>query len=95
LQIYRFCGIVAIKLINDVPNYSQIEDVNRELFKDLSLNNLNEMKEINSESYNYYLKAANYFQNISEKVKALYSAEELWYIYQFDATLTETLKTIK
>jgi hypothetical protein len=81
--------------INDVPNYSQIADVNQELFKDLSIEKLDEMKELNSNSYDYYSKAAIYFQGLSDKVKALYNAEELWYIYQFDASLTETLKTIK
>jgi hypothetical protein len=80
--------------LNDNPDFSQVEAVNRELFKDLSESNLNEMKELNPESHLYFTLATNYFSLLSDKVKAIYTSDELWYIYQFDQKLKETLKNL-
>jgi hypothetical protein len=81
--------------LNQEPNYSQVESVNTELFKDLTESNLLEMKTNDPESFEYYNEAANYFKSLSTKVKALFTSEELWYVYQFDQNLKETLKNLK
>ncbi|MFN5415501.1 MAG: hypothetical protein ACK5B9_00485 [Flavobacteriia bacterium] len=81
--------------IYDTPNFSQVEQVKSELLKDLNESNLLEMKQNNIESFEYYSKALSYFTNLDQKVLALFTAEQLWYIYQFDRELTETLKNLK
>ncbi|MBC5836280.1 hypothetical protein G6N05_15345 [Flavobacterium sp. F372] len=44
----------------------------------------------------YYYKVANeYFLSLSEKIRKIYSYDELWYIYMFDQNLKNRLTTIK
>jgi hypothetical protein len=53
------------------------------------------LKNSNQKLYDYYSTASNYFQNLSDKVKSIYTLEELWYIYMYDQPLKNKLATIK
>ncbi len=43
------------------------------------------------EKYAYYQKAKVFYDNLSPRVKAVLTTDELWYIYFFDQVLTERL----
>jgi hypothetical protein len=49
---------------------------------------------ISQENRAYYQQAKVYFDSLSPKIKTLFSVEELWHIYYFDAVLKENLKSI-
>lgn len=54
-----------------------------------------EMKTQAPETYQYYMKAKEFYENLSPKVKNTFTLEELWDIYMFDTLLTEQIKAIK
>ncbi len=54
-----------------------------------------DMKTTSSSRYQYYIKANEFYKNLSNKVKAVFSVKELWYVYMFDLNLTSKLMTIK
>lgn len=56
---------------------------------------LQEMKNNDIDSYNYYLKAKLYFESLSEKVFEIFTSKELWDIYMFDSKLAKRLQNIK
>ncbi|RTY90010.1 hypothetical protein [Flavobacterium sp. GT3R68] len=58
-------------------------------------NDLEAIKELDPVNYNYYTTANSYFNNLSNKVKNLYTKNELFYIYVFDQNLKNKLLTIK
>lgn len=58
-------------------------------------NDLEAIKVIDPVNYNYYTTANSYFNSLSPKVKNLYTANELFYIYVFDQKLKNKLSTIK
>ncbi len=63
--------------------------------KILTSEQLDSLKGIDIVNYEYYTSANLYFDKLSEKVKKLYTKNELWYIYVFDQNLKNNLLTIK
>jgi hypothetical protein len=56
---------------------------------------INQMETEKGEDYYYYKTANEYFLSLSNKVRKIYSYDELWYIYMFDQNLKNKLTTIK
>lgn len=56
---------------------------------------LAEMKANDFMKYEYYMKANEYYNSLSNKVKSIFTIQELWYVYIFDADLSDKLITIK
>lgn len=63
--------------------------------KNIPTNELDEFKKIDPEYYSYYMKGISFFDSLSNKVKQIYTLNELWYIYVFDQDLKSKLLTIK
>jgi len=83
---------LSYKLYNTTANreYTQ-EDL--KYLKNISDSELESYK--GSAYYNYYMTAKEFIASLSDKVKAIYTQDELWYIYAFDQKLKNTLTTIK
>jgi len=77
------------------PNYKQIIIVNQEFKSVMTEENYADMLKNDMDSYNYYKSAEQYFDALSDKVKALFTANEIWHIYYFDATLKNQLLTVQ
>jgi hypothetical protein len=77
------------------PNYKQIIVVNQEFKSVMTEENYADMLKNDMDSYNYYKTAEQYFDALSDKVKALFTANEIWHIYYFDATLKNQLLTVQ
>jgi uncharacterized Zn finger protein len=56
---------------------------------------LMQMENDKSEDYFYYKKANDYFMSLSDKVRKIYTYDELWSIYMFDQDLKQKLTNIK
>jgi hypothetical protein len=98
--------IMKLKTSQDIIDYSyklaDIETVNNVikstddfLASVVPDEDLMEMKAVAVDSYEYYIKAQMFYTNLSNKVKAVFSIDELWYIYMYDVPLTQRLITIK
>jgi hypothetical protein len=77
------------------PNFKQIIIVNQEFKSVMTEENYADMLKNDMDSYNYYKTAEQYFDALSDKVKALFTANEIWHIYYFDATLKNQLLTVQ
>lgn len=73
-------------------NYTQSDLL---IMKDIPLNEIENYKNIDIEYYNYYKNGISFFEGLSNKVKNIYTMDELWYIYVFDQNLKNKLSTIK
>jgi hypothetical protein len=60
----------------------------------LNLDQLDSLKQNDGSKFEYYNNARIYFDNLSIRLKIVYSKEELWYIYKFDVPLSELLKNV-
>lgn len=76
-------------------NYSNLVTDIKSDFLDFSSEELNQMKENDVKSYNYYSQASAFFNSLSMKVRSIYTIKELWYIYSYDVNLANKLLTIK
>lgn len=56
---------------------------------------LKDMENSKGEDFFYYKSANEYFNSLSEKIRKIYSYDELWYIYMFDQNLKQKLTTIQ
>lgn len=81
--------------LNGTPNTNDYKDSELKICKDISADQLQSIKDIDQVNYIYYTTANVYFESISEKIKKLYTKNELWYIYVFDQNLKNKLLTIK
>lgn len=96
-SIVRKKGFEQVDYSWKLKNISQ----DKAYFKDsnylsqFTLEDLKVMEKNSIEKFNYYKTADNYFKALSPKVKSLFTVNELWYIYMFDETLKEKIKTIK
>lgn len=98
-------GVVFRKKFNTEYDLSFKIDNNKEIVyyqdselriaKQITQENLDTFKDFDVENYNYYSTAFKYFDSLSEKVKNIYTKNELWYIYVFDQDLKNKLQTIK
>jgi hypothetical protein len=81
--------------LNHTESLRAYNDSELRVGKILTLEQLEELKEIDKVNYDYYTTANNYFENLSKKIKEIYTKNELWYIYVFDQKLKDKLFTIK
>lgn len=81
--------------LNGNANLKSYNDSEIRVGKILSPEQLESLKGIDIANYEYYSSANLYFDTLSEKVKELYTKNELWYIYVFDQNLKNKLITIK
>jgi hypothetical protein len=68
---------------------------NKNFLQEFSEVDLTEIKDNTPEKYQYYLKAQDFYNDLANNVKSLYTIEELWYIYMYDVELTNKLRAIK
>jgi hypothetical protein len=54
-----------------------------------------QMENDKGEDYFYYKNANEYFMSLSNKVRKIFTYDELWYIYMFDQSLKNKLTNIK
>lgn len=69
--------------------------VSNNFLRKFSDEELSEMELKKGDDYYYYKIANEYFISLSDKVKKIYTYEELWYIYMFDQNLKRKLTTIQ
>jgi hypothetical protein len=81
--------------LNTQPNYGMVASTDAQFLKDLTPINMEDMKMNSPESYKYYSEALAYYKELSQRVKALYTGDEIWYIYMFDQNLKNKLRTIR
>lgn len=60
---------------------------------EFSSEEIQEMKTQSPAVYDYYMVAVRYFGTLSERVKKIFTIDELWHIYKFDQALKEKLLT--
>jgi len=65
------------------------------VLKNLSSEQVEEYKDKLGDYYDYYKEGITYINTLSNKVKDIYTIEEIWYIYIFDQKLKDKLLTIK
>jgi hypothetical protein len=63
--------------------------------KDMTEENFESMRKDHPEAFKYYKEAEGFYKSLSNKVKAAYTGEELWYIYMFDQNLKNRLPSIR
>ena len=71
------------------------EPIERNYLLKFSETQLEEIKNKDLTTYNYYNTANNYFNNLSKSVKRKFTVKELWYIYIYDQKLKNKLLTVK
>ena len=81
--------------LNGSPKEQDYKDSELRVGKNLSVDQLESLKDVDSVNYQYYTTANSYFNKLSQKIKDLYTVNELWYIYVFDQNLKNKLLTIK
>jgi len=85
---------LSFKIYNN-KEVAYYEDFELRIAKEITRDNLELFKDADVENYNYYSIAFDYFDSLSEKIKNIYTKNELWYIYVFDQELKNKLQTIK
>lgn len=79
---------------NGFENVSYLQS-DLKFLKDLSDVEIENQKTENPEYYAYYMAGKKYINELSSKVRNIYTVTELWYIYAYDQKLKNTLTTIK
>lgn len=79
--------------LNQYVNHNHSES-ELKFLKNISETDLILMKTSNPEYYNYIQNGTNYISSLSNKVKEIYTKDELWYIYAFDQKLKKRLTTL-
>lgn len=70
-------------------------EVSNNFLRKFTESELKDMENSKGEDYYYYKSANEYFNSLSEKVRKIYTYDELWYIFMFDQNLKQKLTTIK
>lgn len=87
-----------VKIIDYSYKLENIEKYENFAFKtdylyEFSSEELQQMKNQSPAVYGYYMAAVRYFGTLSDRVKKIFTIEELWHIYKFDQALKEKLLT--
>lgn len=77
--------------LNEIPAADSLNFTSGNFLKEFKENDLLDMQANTPETYLYYITARNYYNNLSSRVKATFTIEELWYIYKFDQNLKANL----
>jgi hypothetical protein len=81
--------------LNETPDFNRVDKTVRDFKQTLDDKEYETLEKSSPDVYTYYKEINRYFNSLSPKVKALYTADEIWYIYMFDQELKEKLTTIK
>lgn len=84
----------SYKLDNISSNTVKLQE-EKNFLQEFTDADLLEMKTNSFNKYQYYMKANDFYNNLSNTIKNLYTIQELWYIYSFDETLTNKLISVK
>lgn len=79
----------------DVATASKAIVSSQSFLKNFSSDDLSEMKLNCPEKYRYYMDANTVYENLSPRVKNVFTVDELWFIYMFDVELAKKLRSIK
>lgn len=60
----------------------------------LTFEQLDLIKRTDNEKFEYYQSAKRFYEQLTQYTKTLFTLEELWYIYKYDAKLKEKLVTL-
>lgn len=80
--------------LNQLAAFSAKNTRNFEFPAQYSTADIEEMKSLTPEKYQYFKRAVDYFNSLPERVKANFTDNELWYIYKFDQKLKNALAAI-
>lgn len=81
--------------IDKTKPYVNYSSTDLKVLKNLSSEQVEEYKDKLGDYYFYYKEGIAYINTLSNKVKNIYTIEEIWYIYIFDQKLKDKLLTIK
>lgn len=81
--------------LSQIPTEEPNNIIFDDFLKDLSIQDMADMKKDEIKKYSYYIDAQKYYNDLSNKIKVTYTWDELWYIYIFDQKLKTTLHKIK
>jgi hypothetical protein len=80
--------------LNFIDDASLVEK-NLNFLASIPSDELEEMKILAPEKFEYYQKANDFYNSLSVKVKNTFSIQDIWNIYVFDQELKETIQNIK
>ena len=83
------------EIINEIK-HKAVENSNEDekakfLKPDITQEDWDRLKKYNPEEYEYYQRALNFYDNLSERVKIIIDTDDLWYIYKFKVESREEL----
>jgi hypothetical protein len=81
--------------LNNQPDFSTVSITDEKFMKDLTPENFKDMERNDPDSFVYYTEALDFYKSLSDTVKAIYTGDELWYIYMFDQNLKSKLTTLR
>jgi hypothetical protein len=81
--------------LGDLQNTVSQNYVEQNFLKDFSSEDLVSMQIEAPEMYSYYMTANDFYINLSPRVKSIFTVNELWDIYYFDANLKQQISLIK
>ena len=81
--------------LNYIASNTSNVEVNKNFLQEFSEAELTEIKNNTPEKYQYYLKAQDFYNALSNNVKSAFTVSELWYVYMYDVELTNKLRLIK
>ncbi len=94
-QIEKGANIDYSKKLIDLNSVTPINANEVNFLKEYTEADLQEIKTIDINKYDFIQNADSYFHSLSPKVIGLYSIEELWNIYVYDQKLKKQLAEIK
>lgn len=81
--------------IDKAKPYVNYSNKDLKVLKNLSSEEVELYKESLGDYYRYYKEGITYISSLSNKVKSIYTIDEIWYIYIFDQKLKKELVKIK
>jgi hypothetical protein len=82
-------------MLNEIPATAPKNFKNDDFLRVIPKEKLDYWKASEPEVYQYYATAKNFYDNLSPKVKAIFSVEVLWHIYFYDQKLKSKLQAVK
>ena len=81
--------------LNEISISNEVINIQNENFPPfLTRQELERMKLEEFDKFKYYVEALMFYEKLSNHVKIVFSIDELWYIYKYDAPLKEMLALV-
>jgi hypothetical protein len=81
--------------LGDLPDKVDQNYIEQNFLEHFTSDELNAMQTESSSLYSYYMEANDFYTKLSPRVKSIFSVNELWDIYYFDADLKQQIILIK